>query len=194
MNDYDVVQILDLLDISGEVSLKKILSDFSCPMNVEIESFLKDNSVSFAKQKMSITHLVFDSDGRFVAYFTLTHKPVIVRADMLSKSSCKRMDKHSRLDSAINAYTVSAFLVAQFGKNYAVDGGNAISGTVLMDLVCDHLKEVQHEVGGGVIFLECEEHEKLLNFYQSPENGFKVFGERFAEADGVKYIQLLRFL
>jgi hypothetical protein len=66
MNDYDVVQILDLLNISGEVSLKKILSDFSCPMNIEIESFLKDNSVSFAKQKMSITHLVFDGDGRFL--------------------------------------------------------------------------------------------------------------------------------
>jgi len=194
MARYDVIQILDLADSIGEDALKEILSDFSCPPNSEIENFLKKNSIDFSKKKMSITHLVFDEDGQFVAFFTLTHKPVTVMENVLSKTSGKKMAKHAKYDAAIQAYSVSAFLIAQFGKNYAVENGQGISGNVLMDLAYDTLVEVQHQIGGGVAFLECEDKEKLIQFYESETNGFRRFGERYSETDNVKYIQLMRFL
>ena len=37
---------------------------------------------------------------------------------------------------------------------------------------------VQREIGGGVVYLECEEKPELLNFYQNEKNRFRKFGER----------------
>lgn len=65
---YKITNILDLLEITGENELKIILSDFSCPQNREIEKFLHNNAIEFAKRKMSITHLVFDEEGQIAAY------------------------------------------------------------------------------------------------------------------------------
>ena len=104
------------------------------------------------------------------------------------------MGKHAKFDDSLGAYSVSAFLIAQFGKNYAVKDGQGISGDILMDLAYDTLVEVQHQIGGGVVFLECEDRPKLLQFYEKTTNGFRQFGERHSETDHVKYIQLLRFL
>ena len=41
MNDYSTVNILDMIDAIGEDALISILSDFSCPINPEIENFVK---------------------------------------------------------------------------------------------------------------------------------------------------------
>lgn len=50
-----------------------------------------------------------------------------------------------------------------------------------------------HDIGGGIVFLECEDKVKLLNFYQSEKNGFMSFNERYSVNDNVKYIQLFNF-
>ncbi len=44
MAEYDVVQILDMINSIGEDALEEILSDFSCPMNHEIEDFLQSST------------------------------------------------------------------------------------------------------------------------------------------------------
>ena len=49
MNHYEAINILDMVDAIGEDAVKNILSDFSCPKNVEIESFVKQNALDFAK-------------------------------------------------------------------------------------------------------------------------------------------------
>lgn len=36
-----------------------------------------------------------------------------------------------------------------------------------MEAVLTILKHVQREIGGGVVYLECEEKPELLNFYQN---------------------------
>lgn len=76
MNHYEAVNILDMLNAIGEDAVKNILSDFSCPKNFEIESFVKQNALEFAKRKMSITYLVIDEEGQLAAIFALTHKAV----------------------------------------------------------------------------------------------------------------------
>ena len=97
------------------------------------------------------------------------------------------------MDSEAGSYTVSAFLIAQFGKNYAVDEGKGISGNELMDLTFEVLDRVQHDIGGGIVFLECEDKIKLLDFYQSEKNGFIPFNERYSVNDNIKYVQLFNF-
>ena len=88
---------------------------------------------------------------------------------------------------------MSAFLIAQFGKNSAVPEEWKITGNVLMDLTFEILKHVQYYVGGGIVYLDCEEIDKVLEFYQSDYNRFKRFGERKSESEGKRYLQLLRF-
>ncbi len=193
MSGYTVINILDMLETIGEDELSSILFDFSCPMNLEIEHFIHNNAIEFAKRKMSITHLVFDGDARLVAYFTLTHKPSSVDGRVLSKTSRKKLEMHARMDESIQAYSVSAYLIAQFGKNYGVDGGHSISGDELMDMAFDVLERVQRHIGGGVVFLECEDNPALLKFYQNDHNRFRLFGERYSEREQVKYLKLLRF-
>ena len=62
MNDYSTVNILDMIDAIGEDEVKYILSDFSCPKNVEIEDFVKNKAVDFAKRKISCA--VAETTGR----------------------------------------------------------------------------------------------------------------------------------
>ena len=157
MKEYTVANILDLLETVGEDRISFALSEFSCPRNAEIENFIHNNAIDFAKKKMSITHLVFDERGQIEAFFTLTHKPSAVGDGLLSKTSQKKLLRYARFDTEIHAYNVSAFLIAQLGKNKNVKGNEHISGNQLMDIAISVLQSVQRQVGGGVVFLECED-------------------------------------
>lgn len=98
------------------------------------------------------------------------------------------------MDEATDSYILSAFLIAQFGKNYQYEESNALKGNELMDMTIVTLKEIQHQIGGGVVYLECEDKPQLLSFYQNQENRYQVFGDRYSEKDSVKYIQLMKII
>lgn len=160
-----------------------------------------NNAIEFAKKKLSITYFVVNEHGKIAAVFTLAHKAVEIGSTNLPNSKRKKLSRYAILDSESNSYTVSAFLIAQFGKNYAVDerkgiNGNQwklmeINGNELMDLTFEILEKVQHDIGGGIVFLECKDKVRLLNFYQSEKNGFMSFNERYSVNDK-KYIQLFK--
>lgn len=193
MNEYNVFNILDMAEAIGETNLKELLSDFYCPKNGEIQQFARANAYDFARKKLSVTYLVVNEDNYIAAIFTLAHKAVEIGDASLSNSKRKKISRFAVLDSGTGSYTVSAFLIAQFGKSYALDADKKLSGNELMDLVFEVLQRVQREIGGGVVFLECEDNPKLLNFYQNEKNGFVPFNERYSVSDHVKYIQLFNF-
>ena len=56
------------------------------------------------------------------------------------------------------------------------------------------LEDIQTKVGGGLVYLECEEKEPLLNFYQNESNNFRIFDERYSLVDNTKFIQLFKFI
>ena len=193
MSDLSVFNIIDMLKERGEDEVKQILSEFSCPKNDEIYNFLTKNAIEFAKKKMSITYLVFDEQKRFLGYFTLAHKNVMIPDDKIESNTSKnKLLRYARPDEKTHCYDISAFLIAQFGKNFAVDDGGSISGNELMDSTFKILLEAQKIIGGGVVFLECEEKDKLLEFYTNDKNRFIQYGERWSESDSKKYLQLLR--
>lgn len=193
MNRFSTINILDLVETIGEDETREILSEFKCTVNPEIEYFLHNNALEFAKRKMSITYLVVDDNAQIIAYFTLTHKPALVPCELLSKNGRKKIERHARRDEATNAYTVSAFLIAQFGKNERYIDSIHYPGIELMDQAIEVLRDVQRKIGGGIVFLECENKEKLLKFYQNEHNNFFVYGERKSEIENISYKQLLRF-
>ena len=191
MSYHAAVNILDLIENVGEEEVRKALSAFSCPLNDEIENYIHKNAIEFSKRKISVTHLIMDEDGQIAGYFTLAHKPSRVMSELLSKSARKKLERYARLDETAGVYDVSAFLIAQIGKNAAVH--SELTGNRMMEMIFEVLSNVQHQVGGCVVFLECEDKERLLEFYQNEANHFIVYGERNSEKDGILYKQLLRF-
>ena len=65
-------------------------------------------------------------------------------------------------------------MIAQLGKNYKDGANKAITGEQLLGLAIEKVEELQYMAGGMVVFLETEDEEKLLHFYEV-ENGFKRF-------------------
>lgn len=190
---FYTVNIMNLISSVGEEEVRSAIANFECILNPEIERFLKANAIDFAKRKISITHLILDSNGQIAAYFTLTHKPANISAGVLSRSAIKTLSRYAVLDEDTASFNISAFLIAQFGKNSTYNGSQHISGNTMMDFCLEILESVQRQVGGGIVFLECEDKKHLLDFYQNENNNFRVYGERFSETEKTKYIQLLKF-
>lgn len=180
----------------GEDELLQILSEFSCPLNPDVERFLKHSSIEFTKKNQSVTYLVFSVvDGRLLGYFTLALKPLTVRGETVSNTVRRKLLRVSELDKKTDTYTMSAYLIAQLGKNYSENDGKMITGAELLELAWDKIKATQYMFGGMVTFLEAENEEKLLSFYR--DNRFSQFDTRQTISDtdeSHELIQLLRLL
>ena len=187
-----VINILDLIDLGGREVLEQKLATFSSPKNPEIEDFIHNKAISFAIGKLSITYLVNDEEsGNILGYFTLTHKSIIINGDNLSSTAKKKLARYSRMDASTGNYMASSFLLAQFGKNYALDKSERIDGSELMKLATGILVGIQRQIGGGIVYLDCEDKEELTSFYK--RQNFKKFDDRFSPEDNQKYIQFMRF-
>lgn len=180
----------------GEDELLQILSEFSCPMNPDVERFLKHSSIEFTKKNQSVTYLVFSvADGKLLGYFTLALKPLTVRGETVSNTVKRKLLRVSELDKKSDTYTMSAYLIAQLGKNYSENDGKMITGAELLELAWDKIKATQYMFGGMVTFLEAENEEKLLSFYRN--NRFSQFDTRQTVSDtdeSHELVQLLRLL
>lgn len=52
MTGYRVVNLHDLISELGEDTTARILSDFSCPLNRDVEFFLSRKAIDFAKKRL----------------------------------------------------------------------------------------------------------------------------------------------
>ena len=199
-NRYLVINIRRYLNSDnpklGESRLLQVLSGFSCLRNPDVERFLKKSSVEFTKKNQSVTYLVFDiSSMVLVGYFTLALKPLTVRGETVSNTVKKKLLRVSEWDEKSDTYTISAYLIAQLGKNFTNGADKKITGEELLALAWDKIKEIQYLGGGVVTFLEAENEEKLLSFYH--DNRFSQFDTRQTASDtdeAHELVQLLRLL
>ena len=188
-----IENILDMIEISGEDEVKEELSAFYCPHNSEIDGFLKNKAIDFAKQKLSITYIVSDEkDASILGYFTLAVKALEIDKRSVSKSMIRRISKFALYDTLNDTFTVAAFLLAQFGKNYAVDNGSRISGTLLMQQVELTVSMIQRMIGVGLIYLDVEKGNKTAIDLYSKKNHFVTFDERVSKTDGHEYNVMIR--
>lgn len=189
----NTTNILDDLKKRGEERVREYLSLFSCPVAPKLENFIKRNAIDFSRRKISITYLVNDiSDGSLLGYFALTHKALSIPRECFSNTFRKKLERFAKLDPATGEYSASAFLIAQLAKNYSIDNGRRITGRQLISIVNDILVDIQHRIGGGIVYLDCEDIDTLKHFYE--HEGFYKFGERFSLEDDQQYIQYLRLL
>ena len=199
-NKFSVINIRRYLNSDnpklGESRLLQVLSGFSCPKNPDVERFLKKSSIEFTKKNQSVTYLVFDvSSMELVGYFTIALKPLTVRGETVSNTVKKKLMRVSELDEHSQTYTMSAYLIAQLGKNFKNGAEKKITGEELLELAWDIVEKMQYMGGGMVTFLEAENSERLLSFYQA--NRFQTFDTRQTATDSEEpheLVQLLRML
>ena len=103
------------------------------------------------------------------------------------------MDRYGRLDKEKGSYLISAFLLAQLGKNYTLEENERISGAALMDCVESILDNVQYQIGGGVVYLDSLDNEHLVHFYQDIA-GYRKIAERVSDTDNTRYLQYLKLV
>lgn len=183
MIGYNLVILKDMIDSIGEDRTKAILSDFVCPQNKDIEDFLWNKAIEFEKQGVSTTYLIFAShkgNVRLFGFFAIAMKAMSVPASRkLSDNLKRRLNRFAIRNNDTKEYLVPSILIAQLGKNHKDDLNKEITGDELLKIACDKAKQIQRLSSGKFIYLECEDEEKLINFYK--RNGFHDFGKRERE-------------
>ena len=208
MTGYNLISLKDMIEELGEDKTREILSSFSCPLNPDVEIFLKNTAILFDKQHLSATHLVFASykqENQIAGYFTLAQKAFTIsnsrkpHTSKISNSLMKKITKYGTYDNHSEFHTIPALLIAQLGRNFGCgDSKNKlISGDELLKIACTKVWDIQRVFSGKHVYIECENKPKLIDFYTS--NGFVQFGTRLLDADekdisGEYLVQMLKDL
>ena len=135
---YLVINIRDVFQENGaskerEKKMFETLLSFSCPYNQNVEKFLKEQSVEFTKKNQSVTYLVFlKEDATLVGYFTLASKPIEVKSNLFSKSIQRKISRVSEYNQEHQVFHLSAYLIAQLGKNFKEGANKKITGQELL--------------------------------------------------------------
>ena len=200
MTGYKLINLKLMVETLGEQTTKELLSKFSCPLNEDVENFLRTKALEFSRQGIAQTHLVytsFKSEPTLAGYFALANKYITIKADVLGGKLKQRVRRFSTYDSNIRSYCLSAPLIAQLGKNYANGITGLITGPELLEMACQKISTIQFDLGGKFVYLECEDKPKLLEFYSA--YGFCEFDRRSLDKDetglyGAYLVQMLKYI
>ena len=201
MTGYTEINIQKLSETMGEEYFQTLVSDFSCPLNEDVENFLKHSAMIFARQGIAATNLVFASyrsNPVLTGYYTLANKHFHIDPNKagLSNTMKRKLAKFGQFEMDLKKYIITAPLIGQLGKNFSHNYNELISGAELLKFACNRVKDIQYQLGGKFVYLECEDKPALVEFYS--EYGFCSFGRRRLEADeaidGTYLIQMLKYL
>ena len=168
----------------GEEKTSKLLSGFLCPNNPDVESFLRDKVILFAKQGFATTYLVFMSyKGQtvLVGYYALAIKAVVIKGTSINSKWRARLRRYADYDEALKQFTIALPLIGQLGKNFSNNYNELITGDELLQLACDKVRSLQMMASGKMVYLECEDIHPLTSFYE--RNGFYRFANRNLDGD-----------
>ena len=191
VNNFIVLNIREYLENDdgrlGEEKLLRFLSGFSSPLNLDVERFLKHQAVTYL--------VLSQEDAELLGYFSITVKPLVVRAEPFSNTVKRKLARFSEIDKGEQTYNLAAYLIAQLGKNFNDRAKGRITGKELLEAAIRQVQSLQYQAGGMVAFVEAENNAKLLSFYEN--YGFKQFDTRQTvskESEPHELVQLLRLV
>ncbi|QUX96608.1 acetyltransferase [Marinomonas sp. CT5] len=119
--------------------------------------------MSNEKQAASRTYfLLNDSNGDLLGYTTVSSKEIKIDTELASNSLLKKLKARGGI--------IKTHLIGQIGKNFNINN-NPINLKDLLAEAYGIIYEAQDLIGGKVITLECENIEKLVQYYE--RHGFK---------------------
>lgn len=199
VNNFIVLNIREYLENEdkrlGEDTLAQLLSEFSCPLNPDVELFLKQQAIEFLKKHQAVTYIVLSlEDVELLGYFSITIKPLVVNEEPFSNTVKRKLSRFSEIDKNEKTYNLAAYLIAQLGKNFSDRAKGRITGKELLEAAIRQTQILQYQAGGMVVFVEADNKEKLLSFYEN--YGFKRFDTRQTASaeESHELVQLLRLI
>ena len=171
---YRTVSLFDLQQQKiGKNEIMEVLSNFSCPLNKEVEYFMHSKAYDFERVGLARTYLVYaflneDEPPVLVAIYSLGQSHIEV-GDGLSKNMKKKIFG----TTYPMGKTIKTLLIGQLSKNYTNGNDQYITGDILMGLIFQRIKEIHTLFPSVVIHIDCEDKEKLKQFYE--KYGFQLF-------------------
>ena len=169
-----------MVKADNEQSLDRLLlalSNFKCSQDLDIETFLHTRAKDFLERKLCNVYLILDEESFFKgklkieAYFTLSHKTLLVNEDM-SKTKIKEIDGFK------TAKSLHFVLIGQLGKYISKsDDGTYIRSEITSKEILDYAFEVIYASNDLIpcrcVLVECNNEEKVRKTYEDYE--FKFF-------------------
>jgi hypothetical protein len=171
----------EIIGTEDEIEFFKTIEKFNC-QDKDVEKFLKEKAVEFDKRNKSRTYLLFDTDESndivILGYFTVTIKSLKLNP-ALPKSKIKKIDGFRS-----DVKETEAVLIGQLGKNQ--NHKTLIDGKTILKTAIEVIYAAHELVGGRIMFLECANNAKVVEFYE--KNDFV-----FLQENG-EYLQMIRYL
>lgn len=180
MAHYNIIALGKIID--DKESCESMFSRFECPLNTEVENFLRDRSIEFEKMGLSRTYFIFTSyknENILIGYYAIAVKQI----SMVNNVS---INNRKKISGYANKKECAIYLIGQLGKNYKdnIDKKHLITGKELIRMAIEKILLAHQIIGGRAIVVECEDKCQLRQFYESMG---------FALVDKDKTDQLLRY-
>ncbi|WP_373127462.1 hypothetical protein [Dielma fastidiosa] len=171
---YRTISLYDLINQKvGEKAIKGILSDFSCPLNEDVDYFIHYKAYDFERVGLARTYLVYaliDDKPILVAFYSLGQSNVVISEDL-----SKNMKKKIFGTTYPIGKNIKTLLIGQLSKNFYNGYNQYIAGDILMGLVFEKIKEIHLLFPSVVIHIDCRNDIHLKRFYE--KMGFQLFKE-----------------
>lgn len=171
---YRTVSLYDLMNQGvGKETINRILSDFSCPLNPDVEYFIKYKAYDFERTGLARTYLVYSQA-------TTSDDPVLAAIYSLGQS-CIEISKSLKTNMRRRMFgtsypigkNIKTLLVGQLAKNYTNNHNRNITGDLLMRLVFERIKEIHMIFPSVVTHIDCKDVPELRRYYE--RFGFSLF-------------------
>lgn len=171
---YRTISLYDLINQKvGEKAIKEILSDFSCPLNEDVDYFIHYKAYDFERVGLARTYLVYaliDDKPILVAFYSLGQSNVVISEDL-----SKNMKKKIFGTTYPIGKNIKTLLIGQLSKIFYNGYNQYIAGDILMGLVFEKIKEIHLLFPSVVIHIDCRNDIHLKRFYE--KMGFQLFKE-----------------
>ena len=188
------VRLFDLLAMDGGEQFFGSIANSFISKNTDVELFFREKAVQATKLNTAATYLVITYENKkfdLLGYFTLATKMLTLKQSSLSKRECKAISRFGYFDEDSQSYKLPAVLIAQFSRNFN-ENSNSIPGDKLMDIALDKIRDILHSTSGKAVFLECEQSEKIIQFYT--RHNFQPLGNTVFSKDNKELTQLYMIL
>ena len=165
LNRFKTISLENLLQSpDGTKRFAAMTSNFSCPLNPDVEHFLLATAIHNQTMHISRTKLVtlpVSSDLKLVGYYSLALQ--VLDLDRITSKSLRKKITGFKRENKLGA---AVYLIGQMGKNFHNGANKLISGQELFLLAMQDILKAQQIVGGRIVVVECKNDDKLRKFYE----------------------------
>ena len=141
-------RLSEILEQFGEENTERVLSEFVCSENEEVELFIREKAILHEIRGLAKTVLVFDKETEsIVGYYTISTKSFVIHSNINS-----RMKKKYFGTTQTSGDIIPSILIGQLGKNEAVE--SSFTGSDLMDLIFRYIKNMSILTPSLVCYVE----------------------------------------